>query len=185
MLVSFLSDIDNIYHSTFYALTLQWTTGDTINRLYLRYLELPRNIEECGSRSIFCLRQCELAYKCRYRSIRTYGLNNKVERGASKSKVERSMPVFDLDEVMHQAGEFGPFQRRIFFIFSVFQILAASHGLGFTFIARTPNWTCSRAQTETNEPASTVCQLFEEGKCSPEFVPGYTSIVTEVCCSMF
>lgn len=88
----------------------------------------------------------------------------------------------DIDVCLQQAGEFGPAQKRIYYLVNLMNVLAAMQTLAPAFIAFEPEWTCSsQSQPEEQQTALQRCTAFEEGRCRPHYLSEYTTVVTEVC----
>ena len=49
----------------------------------------------------------------------------------------------DLDSVLKKIGEFGPFQKRLYFLLCLVSIPAAFHNLGYVFWAARPDHWCA------------------------------------------
>ena len=89
--------------------------------------------------------------------------------------------IMDIDACLQQAGEFGPAQKRIYYVVNLMNVLAAMQTLAPAFIAFEPEWTCgSQSTPEEQQTALQRCTLFEQGRCHPHYLTGYTTIVTEV-----
>eukprot|EP00731_Ephydatia_muelleri_P027780 Em0019g653a len=86
----------------------------------------------------------------------------------------------DIDVCLQQAGEFGPAQKRIYYLVNLMNVLAAMQTLAPAFIAFEPEWTCSsQSQPEEQQTALQRCTAFEEGRCRPHYLSEYTTVVTE------
>ena len=76
----------------------------------------------------------------------------------------------DVDNVLSHIGDFGPAQKKIYFLISLTHLYLGFHTLILSFIGTDPGWRC--------EGAAMKCS--ELGHCTPEYLTEYTSIVTEV-----
>ena len=81
----------------------------------------------------------------------------------------------DIDNVFTRIGDFGPSQKKVFYILSVGQTFLGLHALILAFIGPEADWTCGE-----NGDLAPRCAEFEAGKCSPEYHDGFSSIVSEV-----
>ena len=89
--------------------------------------------------------------------------------------------IMDIDACLQQAGEFGPIQKRIYYVVNLMNVLAAMQTLAPAFIAYEPEWTCdSQSPPKEQQAALQRCTLFEQGLCQPQYLSGHTTIVTEV-----
>lgn len=68
----------------------------------------------------------------------------------------------DIEDAMKKAGEFGRFQKKLFTIINLFQLIAAAYTLGITFIGLQPSWHCSGQDTITN--STEKCYYYEHTK---------------------
>ena len=88
----------------------------------------------------------------------------------------------EVDEVWTYIGEFGSSQKLIFYCLSLVQVFACLQVFIFNFVGVDPGWSCSTGVGDTSSTTvvTAKCQLYEEGKCVPEYSKEFTSIVTEV-----
>ncbi len=105
--------------------------------------------------------------------------------GPSGSVDPRTM---DVDEVWERIGEFGPAQKKIFFLVNLAQVYGALTVFAISFAGIDPGWSCSLETEEATESAVTQdltdpvlkCYHYERGECDPAYSNRFTSIVTEV-----
>ena len=89
----------------------------------------------------------------------------------------------DIDEVYTEIGEFGLFQKKIFWSFGFMQAVLALHQVHNVFIGATPTFYCRRG---TGNDMLTIMGCPADGKpCDSYSFTGddFTSIVSEVCIS--
>lgn len=86
----------------------------------------------------------------------------------------------DIDHCLQQAGEFGPAQKRIYYLVNLMNVVAAMQTLAPAFIASEPEWTCGSQQSSPEEQTTLQkCAAFDEGRCNPHYRSNYATIVTE------
>ena len=99
-----------------------------------------------------------------------------------------------VDEALVKAGQWGPSQKKYFFIIQIAHVCLAFHLLASSYADYEPEWTCVKvAQSPTSsrlpdslsnltlaEELGKDCNAYENGLCSPRFDGLVTSTVTEV-----
>ena len=98
----------------------------------------------------------------------------------------------DVDDVLGHIGDFGPSQKKVYFLVSLAHVYTAFHAFVVLFIGTDPGWKCVPSSSSGLEDASgnvlrdsaTMCSYYEKKYCTPEYSTEYTSIVTEVECMM-
>jgi len=91
-----------------------------------------------------------------------------------------------MDEILSQIGEFGPTQKKIYFLICLVDVFAGLHILTLSFIAFNPEWKCLKPPEDGGDTPSEItdlaskCWHYEHGKCTPVYSTEYTSIVAEV-----
>ena len=109
-------------------------------------------------------------------------------RCRTKTKVLK----MDVDDVLSHIGDFGPSQKKVYFLVSLAHVYTAFHAFVVLFIGTDPGWRCVPSSSSGLEDASgnvlrdraTMCSYYEKKYCTPEYSTEYTSIVTEVECMM-
>ena len=91
----------------------------------------------------------------------------------------------DIDEALEKIGDFGPGQKKIFYLCSFIQLWTAVPILLQSFTGVDPGWSCvvdgsHRGDEITNPSNSNECLYYEQDKCTPEYSTEFTSIVTQV-----
>lgn len=94
----------------------------------------------------------------------------------------------DVDDILSHIGDFGPSQKKIYFLVSLAHVYTAFHAFVVLFIGTDPGWRCVPTSSGGLEDASgnvlrdtaTMCSYYEKQYCTPEYSTEYTSIVTEV-----
>ena len=98
----------------------------------------------------------------------------------------------DVDEVLEKIGDFGPSQRKIYYLVSLSNIWMAIFILSPSFIGLDPGWSCVPMVDESIQPqvvadsksaladSHSKCRYYEQGSCTPEYSTEFTSIVTQV-----
>lgn len=101
---------------------------------------------------------------------------------------------YDIDEILTEVGQFGRYQKRLFFYFNLQHIIIALVALSIVFVGAEPPWKCSSArdvvirsvgfnEVEHEDDALSNdkrCALYEKRSCSIEVDEPHTSIVAEV-----
>lgn len=98
-----------------------------------------------------------------------------------------------VDEALVKAGQWGPSQKKYFFIIQLAHTCLALHMFASSYLDYEPDWTCVKvAQSRTSfrhlDSAGNLtvlergkdCNAYENGLCSPRFDDSVTSTVTEV-----
>jgi MFS family permease len=77
----------------------------------------------------------------------------------------------DIDDAMKKAGRFGIFQKKIFALVTLFQLLAAAYVLSITFVGLAPTWRCSGENNSSSKlPLVQRCHKFETNdNCKPVY----------------
>ena len=89
----------------------------------------------------------------------------------------------DVDEVLERIGEFGPAQRKIFFVIGLTQLYMTISTFAMSFVGIDPGWECVVGNQGNNSVipnSSNKCLHYELGDCNPHYSNDFTSIVTEV-----
>lgn len=100
---------------------------------------------------------------------------------------------YDIDEILTEVGQFGRYQKRLFFYFNLQHIIIALVALSIVFVGAEPPWKCSGArdvvirsvgfnEVEHEDDALSNdkrCALYEKRSCSIEVDEPHTSIVAE------
>lgn len=77
----------------------------------------------------------------------------------------------DFDSALSEIGEFGPFQRKTFFITNLLAFPISAQMLIMVFVAAKPEWTCFGSNQKCNEDGS-LC-------ANTRFTSNFTSITSE------
>jgi len=108
------------------------------------------------------------------------------------------------EAVLKELGSFGPFQRRVFILVSMFETPAAWAMLLPVLLNNVPSWTCifnegQSSQLTTNSlgynqttnqssvdfvgnNSTMKCQAVDAGMCKEiKFMDDFTSVISEVC----
>ena len=90
----------------------------------------------------------------------------------------------DIDEVLEKIGDFGPSQRKIYYLVSLSHLWMSTIVLLPSFIGLDPGWSCVPMVEESNQlhvtDSHNKCRYYEQGSCTPEYSTEFTSIVTQV-----
>ena len=91
----------------------------------------------------------------------------------------------DIDEVLEKIGDFGPSQRKIYYLLSLSQLWMSTIVLSPSFIGLDPGWNCvpmvdEGIQLQVVADSHSKCRYYEQGSCTPEYSTEFTSIVTQV-----
>ena len=93
-----------------------------------------------------------------------------------------ALSTMDIDEALERIGEFGPSQKRIFFLVNLCQVYAALTAFALSFAGNDPGWKCkTTSKEEVITDPDLRCLRYEQGECEPVYSKEFTSIVTEVC----
>ena len=87
----------------------------------------------------------------------------------------------DIDEVLEKIGDFGPSQRKIYYLLSLTYLWGATIVLLPSFIGLDPGWRC--VVDKSNQLQADIrsrCRFYEQGSCTPDYSTEFTSIVTQV-----
>ena len=102
---------------------------------------------------------------------------------------------YDVDDLLVEVGQFGRYQKKLYFYFNAQHIILALVALSIVFVGAEPPWKCSTDKdvvarsigfSEVEEQKNTAksneerCSLYEKRSCSVEVDRPDTSIVAEV-----
>lgn len=85
----------------------------------------------------------------------------------------------DVDEALERIGEFGPAQKKIYFLVSLCQVYGALTVFAISFTGADPGWRCDGSEANLTDPVA-KCIRYELGECKPDYSDKFTSVVTEV-----
>ena len=87
----------------------------------------------------------------------------------------------DVDEVLEKIGDFGPSQRRIYYLISLTNLWMPIFILLPSFIGADPGWSCDVDESnQLQTDFRSRCRCYEQGSCTPDYSTEFTSIVTQV-----
>ena len=73
-----------------------------------------------------------------------------MERKKSCRTNRTSLSAMDFDTAVTEIGEFGRFQKKIFYITNLLAFPISAQMLVMVFVAEKPTWSCKKGQMECN-----------------------------------
>ena len=91
----------------------------------------------------------------------------------------------DIDGVLEKIGDFGPSQKKIYYLVSLTHLWMATIILLPSFTGVDPGWRCvadgsNQLRVVTSTDIHSRCRYYEQGSCTPDYSTEFTSIVTQV-----
>ena len=89
----------------------------------------------------------------------------------------------DVDEVLEKIGDFGPSQRRIYYLICLTHLWIPTVILLPSFTGVDPGWSCVVDESNQLQAVTDIhsrCRYYEQGSCTPDYSTEFTSIVTQV-----